>query len=156
MYTSTLDSIEFNFNDYERGVERSVRASWELQMLRFHVVDDELDSSLVNEINTVNKSLGIKVISINLHDFYIKSNELYQVIEENEYPKWIWFYGVDALKDTRFAGWLRSILTVRTIENVRVVFVAGAKDDLRAIFSDIKEPFYHSTVPLNTSFGVST
>jgi hypothetical protein len=156
MYINTLDNIEFNFNDYELGVERIIRAYWELQMLRFHIVTDELDSSLVHEMNRINKSLGITVISINLNDSYIESDEINKAIEQNEYPKWIWFYGIDALKDTQFSGWLRSRLTVRAIENIRVVFVADSKEDLSKVFGDIKKPLYHSTMPLDINFSVST
>ncbi|MGR6861515.1 hypothetical protein ACU5EH_15070 [Aliivibrio salmonicida] len=155
MHTSILDNTEFSFNDYKLGVERSVRASWELQILRFHTVNKELNLSLVNEINRINKSLDIEVMDIDLsglNDCYIKSNVLKKAIEQSEEPKWIWFYGIHALKDCQFAGWLRSLLTVRSIENVRVVFVAESKEDLSEVFRDIKKPFYHSTIALDSTF----
>lgn len=155
MQAPTIDSIEFNFNDYDLGLERYVRGVWELQMLRLHVLDEQLDSSLVEEINRINESLGITVMSIDLVeliDLYAESEELNEAIEQSEHPKWLWLHGVNALKNTHFAGWLRSLLTVRTVENVRVVFVADSQEDLRAVFRDIKAPFFQSTIPLNVSF----
>ncbi|WP_394239951.1 hypothetical protein [Vibrio astriarenae] len=156
MQAPTLDSIEFNFNDYTLGLERYVRGIWELQMLRFHVLDEQLDSSLVDEFNRINQLLGITVISIDLvelTDLYAESEELNEAIEQSEHPKWLWLHGVDALKDTHFAGWLRSLLTVRTVENVRVVFVAHSQQDLHAVFHDITTPFFQSTIPLDVSFS---
>ncbi|GAD90715.1 hypothetical protein VHA01S_054_00090 [Vibrio halioticoli NBRC 102217] len=155
MKAPTLDSIEFNFNDYAFGLDRYVMGIWELQMLRFHVLDEQLDSSLVDEINRINQSLGVTVISIDLvelTDLYAESEELNEAIEHSEHSKWLWLHGVDALKDTHFAGWLRSLLTVRTVENVRVVFVAHSQKDLHAVFHDIKAPFFKSTIPLDVDF----
>ncbi|MEZ8798664.1 hypothetical protein OA7_0011150 [Vibrio cyclitrophicus 1F53] len=158
MQAPTLDSIEFNFNDYDLGLERYVRGIWELQMLRLHVLDEQLDSSLVDEINRINESLGISVISIDLvelTDLYAESEELKEAIEQSEHPKWLWLHGVDVLKDTHFAGWLRSLLTVRSVENVRVVFVARSQEELSAVFRDIKTPLYQSTIALDASFEQS-
>ncbi|CDU08790.1 hypothetical protein [Vibrio coralliirubri] len=155
MQAPKLDSIEFNFNDYEIGIERYVRGCWELQMLRFHVLENQLNSSIVNEINRINESLGITVISIDLNeltDLYAESEELKEAIKQSEHPKWLWLHGVDALRDTHFSGWLRSLLTVRTVENVRVVFVAHSHKDLHAVFHDITTPFFQSTIPLDLSF----
>ncbi|MGR5298028.1 hypothetical protein ACPV5U_23015 [Vibrio mediterranei] len=102
---------------------------------------------------------GVTVQSIDLdyykHDF-TTSETLNKLIEENEYPKflWIygfmdlWIYGVDALKDSRFSGWLRSRLTVRATKNLRVVFGADSREDYRVVFCDRKARFYQSTLLL--------
>ncbi|MCU8528622.1 hypothetical protein M2F93_04320 [Vibrio vulnificus] len=105
------------------------------------------------EINLINESLDIAVETIDLKEYrdnFKSSEKLNKPIEENEHPRWIWFYGVEALKDTNFAGWLRSRLTVRSIENLRVIFVVESSDDYRDVFCDYRVPFYQSTTLLQT------
>ncbi|MGI3027093.1 hypothetical protein ACRTC8_20550, partial [Vibrio cholerae] len=72
------------------------------------------------------------------------------VMKETEFPIWIWFYGVEALRNSDFSGWLRTKLTVRKIANLRVIFVAESHEDYREVFCDINEPFYQSTMLLRT------
>lgn len=84
------------------------------------------------------------------------SEVLNKVIEENEYSTWIWFYGIDALKDSNFAGWLRTRLTVRTIENLRIIFIAESCEDFRDVFCDSKATFYQSTMLLRTNFDIKS
>ena len=101
-----------------------------------------LSDLYVSNINQINESLGIPVKTIDLNEYkehFRTSEVLNKLIEESEYPTWIWFYGIEALKDSNFAGWLRARLTVRSIENLRVIFVAESIDDYHAVFCDNSE-----------------
>lgn len=148
-----LEDLDVRFNDYEVGPERYVRATWEMHIHRHYVLRDNLSNQFIQKFNQINCSLGISVITINLGEHwedYRWSKTLNAAIGESDYPVWIWFYGVDALRDSAYAGWLRTRLTVRRIENLRVVFVAETLDDFRAVFCDNREPFYQSTMLLQT------
>ncbi|HIF9238108.1 TPA: hypothetical protein ACX6RC_000598 [Photobacterium damselae] len=156
MRSKKLKDIDVSFNDYKRGFERYVRCIWALHSYRHHVLNANLSESFILKINQINESLGIKVEDIDLNkykDNFRSSEDLNKSIEENEYPRWIWFYGVEALKDSNFSGWLRSRLTVRSIENLRVIFVAESRDDYRDVFCDSRAPFYQSTMLLHTDIG---
>lgn len=83
-------------------------------------------------------------------DNYRTSLVLNKSIEETEYPKWLWFYGIDALKDSNFSGWLHNRLTVRTIENLRVVFVLDSRGDYLNVFCDSRELLYKATMLFRT------
>ncbi|EGQ7693884.1 hypothetical protein LFR94_002024 [Vibrio vulnificus] len=153
MYLKRLEAIDVNFKHYEVGLERYVRCTWGLNMYRHHVFRANLPDTFVLEINRINESMGIAVESIDLKEYrdnFRSSKKLNKSIKENEYPRWIWFYGVEALKDTNFAGWLRSRLTVRSTENLRVIFVVESSDDYRDVFCDYRVPFYQSTTLLRT------
>jgi len=113
----------------------------------------DLSDQLILSINRINESLGISVKTIDLNEYkdsFRSSKNLNKSIEENEYPLWIWFYGVEALKEQDFSGWLRSRLTVRSIENLRTIFVAESQHDYQDIFRDSSAPFYQSTMLLQT------
>ena len=156
MHSKRLEDIDVSFNDYEVGLERYVRCTWALYMYRHHVFHANLSNSFILKINRINESLGIAVEAIDLNEYkdnFRSSEDLNKSIEENEYPTWIWFYGVEALKDSNFSGWLRSRLTVRSIENLRVIFVAEFRDDYRYVFCDSRAPFYQSTMLLQTDIG---
>lgn len=156
MHSKRLEDIDVSFNDYEVGLERYVRCTWALYMYRHHVFHTNLSDSFILKINRINESLGIAVEAIDLNEYkdnFRSSEDLNKSIEENEYPTWIWFYGVEALKDSNFSGWLRSRLTVRSIENLRVIFVAESRDDYRYVFCDSRAPFYQSTMLLQTDIG---
>ncbi|MBF4280755.1 hypothetical protein EAY27_27125, partial [Vibrio anguillarum] len=110
MYLKRLEAIDVNFNHYEVGLERYVRCTWGLNMYRHHVFRANLPDIFVLEINRINESLGIAVETIDLKEYrdnFRSSEKLNKSIKENEYPNGIWFYGVEALKDATFAGWLR-------------------------------------------------
>ncbi|GAB7222025.1 hypothetical protein VoSk93_12400 [Vibrio owensii] len=148
-----LDEIDVSYSDRALGLERYVRGIWALHMYRHHVFRVNLPDSLFQKINQINASLGITVQSIDLNNYkenYGEAEDLNSLLEENEYPKWIWIYGVEALKDTCFSGWLRSRLTVRIIENLRVVFVTDSHQSYRDVFCDYRVPFYQSTILLQT------
>lgn len=148
-----LDELDVSYSNYELGIERYVMGIWDLHIYRHHVFRVDLADSLVHKINQVNASLGIAVQSIDLNDYknnFWSSESLNSVIGENEYPKWVWIYGIKALGDTYFSGWLRSRLTVRTIENLRVVFVADSHQVYHDVFCKSSAPFYQSTVSLQT------
>jgi|GEM_PF-3534766 len=153
MHTKRLEEIEVSFNDYEVGPDRFVRCVWALHMYRHHVFRTDLSDQLILSINRINESLGISVKTIDLNEYkdsFRSSKNLNKSIEENEYPLWIWFYGVEALKEQDFSGWLRSRLTVRSIENLRTIFVAESQHDYQDIFRDSSAPFYQSTMLLQT------
>ena len=136
------------FRVKEIGIERYVHSYWQLSMLRFHILESELNRSVFDEISHHNKTLGIPVICIDLNKLkgtYRKDGFLNTLLEQNQFPKWIWFSGIEALRDTCFAGWLRSLLTVRHTDNLRCVFMGKTKADIRAVFFDYKTPFYQST-----------
>lgn len=159
MHPKKLEDIDMNFNDYEAGLERYIRSTWDLHMYRHHALRSNLPDSLILKINQINESMGIavEVIDLNEHkDTFRSSVDLNKSIVENEYPKWIWFYGIVALKDSNFSGWLRSKLTVRTIENLRVIFVAESCSDYQDIFCDSREPFYKSTILFRANNGDQT
>ncbi len=152
MYIQRLEEIDVSFND-RVGLERYVRCTWAIHIYMHHVLRTNLSDSFVQKVNIINEELGIPVETINLNEYkdnYRLSNALTTVIKETEFPIWIWFYGVEALRNSDFAGWLRTKLTVRKIANLRVIFVAGSHEDYREVFCDINEPFYQSTMLLRT------
>ncbi|WP_258180329.1 hypothetical protein [Photobacterium kishitanii] len=115
-----------------------------------------LSDPFILDINRINEYLGISVKTIDLNEYkdhFRSSESLNKFIEENEYPRWIWFFGIEALKDSNFSGWLRNRLTVRSIENLRVIFVAESRDDFLDVFCDRRVPFYQSTILLQTDKG---
>ncbi|OAJ94453.1 hypothetical protein [Vibrio bivalvicida] len=153
MYLKKLEDIDVSFSDYEVGLDRFVRSVWALQMYRHHVFREELSNQFILDINRINESLGISVKTIDLNEHkesFSLSENLNKSIEENQYPVWVWFYGVEALKEQDFSGWLRSRLTARSIENLRVVFVAESSQDYQDVFCDSSAPFYKSTMLLQT------
>lgn len=122
-------------------------------MYRHHVFCVNLPDSLSQKVNQINASLGITVQSIDLNNYkenYGEAEDLNSLLDENEYPKWIWLYGVEALKDTCFSGWIRYRLTVRVIENLRVVFVTDSQQSYRDVFCDHRVPFYQTTILFRT------
>ena len=156
MHRMKLEDIDVSFNDYEVGLERYVRCTWAIHIYRHHVIRAKLSDSFIQNINLINESLGIAVETIDLVEYkdnFRSSVELNNSIAVNQYPRWIWFYGTEALKDSNYAGWLRNRLTVRSIENLRIVFVADSLSDFRAVFCDRRAPFYQSTMPLETDIG---
>lgn len=149
MHSKNLEDIDVSFHGYPLGLERYVRCTWALHMYRHHVFRANLPDSLILNIKKINESIGILVEDIDLNEYkdgFRTSLSLNKSIEENEYPKWIWFYGVAALKDSNFSGWLRNRLTVRSIENLRVVFVLDSRGDYQDVFCDSREPLYKSTM----------
>ncbi|WP_305845997.1 hypothetical protein [Photobacterium kishitanii] len=115
-----------------------------------------LSDPFILDINRINEYLGISFKTIDLNEYkdhFRSSESLNKFIEENEYPRWIWFFGIEALKDSNFSGWLRNRLTVRSIENLRVIFVAESRDDFLDVFCDRRVPFYQSTILLQTDKG---
>ncbi|MBE8564185.1 hypothetical protein [Vibrio sp. OPT20] len=153
MYSTRLVDIDFSYDTYQEGLERYIRCTWALHMYRHHVFGTKLSDMFMKKANRINESLGITVVTIDLNTYrnnFRSSEELIKYLEENEYPKWIWFYGIEALKDSNFAGWLRNRLTVRSIENLRVIFVAQSRADYREVFCDRGTPFYQSTMLLQT------
>lgn len=147
----TLEELTLDFSSKEIGVERRVHGYWELSMLRFHVLESAIKQSVFDEISFHNEALGIPVISIDLNKMkstYRENDLLNTLLEQNKFPKWVWFTGIEALRDTCFSGWLRSHLTVRDIDNLRCVFVGETESDIRAVFFDYKVPFYQSTMRL--------
>ncbi len=116
MYLKKLEEIDVSFNDYEVGLERYVRCTWALHIYRHHVFRANLSDPFILDINRINEYLGISVKTIDLNEYkdhFRSSESLNKFIEENEYPRWIWFFGIEALKDSNFSGWLRNRLTVR-------------------------------------------
>lgn len=147
----TIEELALDFSSKEIGIERRVHAYWELSMLRFHILESETNQSVFDEISFYNEVLGIPVISIDLKNMkstYRENDLLNTLLEQNKFPKWVWFSGIEALRDTSFAGWLRSHLTVRDIDNLRCVFVGETESDIREVFFDYKAPFYQSTMRL--------
>ncbi|MGV2989608.1 hypothetical protein ACE1OE_18355 [Vibrio sp. E150_011] len=154
MNLKKLDELGAGYHDFGLGIERSVRCTWTLHMYMQHVFSVNLSDSFVQKINKINKSLGVTVQSIDLNDYkhdFMTSETLNKLIVENEYPKFLWIFGVDVLKDSRFSGWLRSRLTVRAIKNLRVVFVVDSREDYREVFCNQRARFYQSTMPLQTN-----
>ncbi|WP_408742026.1 hypothetical protein [Vibrio mediterranei] len=152
MNLKKLDKLGADYNNFDPGIERSVRCTWALHMYMQHVFRAKLSDSLVQEINRVNETLGVTVQSIDLNDYkhdFTTSETLNKLIEENEYPKFLWIYGMGALRNSRFSGWLRSKLAVRATKNLRVVFIADSQEDYRVFFCDQRARFYQSTMPLH-------
>ncbi|ASI89638.1 hypothetical protein [Vibrio mediterranei] len=146
-----LDELDVGYHDFAPSIERSVRCTWALNMYIQHVYRVNLSDLLVQKIHNINEALGITVQSIDLNDYkhdFTSSETLNRLIEENEYPKFLWICGLDALKDSHFSGWLRSRLTVRAIRNLRVVFVVDSREDYMEVFCDRRARFYQSTMPL--------
>lgn len=153
MNLKKLENLDVSFNAYDISIERHVRCIWALYMYRHHVLRENLSDSLIENINKINELFGVAVKTINLNDYknnYVESEVLNKCIEENESPKFIWFIGVEALNDSSFSGWLRNRLTVRFINNLRVIFIAESNNDFRDIFCDIRAPLYQSTMLLQT------
>ncbi|EGR1583980.1 hypothetical protein D6L38_20755 [Vibrio parahaemolyticus] len=153
MYSKKLKDIDFSYHLYKAGFERYVRCIWTLHMYRHHVFRTNLSDMFIQNINQINESLGVTVLTIDLNIYknnFRSSEVLIKYLQDDGYPKWIWFYGVEALKDSNFSGWLRSWLTVRSIENLRVIFVAQSRADYREVFCDRRKPFYQSTMLLQT------
>jgi hypothetical protein len=154
MHLKKLENLDVSFNGYDISIERHVRCIWALYMYRHHVLRENLSDSIIININKINTLLGVTVETINLNDYknnYVESEVLNKCIEENEYPRFIWFIGVEALNDSSFSGWLRNRLTVRLINNLRVIFIAESNNDFRNIFCDIRAPLYQSTMLLQTN-----
>jgi hypothetical protein len=154
MNLKNLENLDVSFNNYDISIERHVRCIWALYMYRHHVLRENLSDSFIININKINELLGVAVETINLNDYknnYIESKVLNKCIEENEYPKFVWFMGLEALNDSSFAGWLRNRLTIRLINNLRVIFIAESNDDFKDIFCDIRAPLYQSTMLLQTN-----
>jgi len=148
----TLSALEPAFNDKEVGsVERLVHAAWELKMIRFFIFESEQLQKKKNEIDSVNRELGAEVIYIDLKMFttnYRGDLFLNRILEQSTIVKWIWFYNVEALTDMRFAGWLRSLLTVRLIGNIRCVFIVENESIQHQVFGNYRAPFFDSVIPL--------
>ena len=73
------------------------------------------------------------MISIDLNNMkstYRENYLLNTLLEQNKFLKWVWFTGIEAIRGTCFAGWLRSHLTVRDLDNLRCVFVGETESDL--------------------------
>ena len=156
MNRKKLEEIDVGFSTYEVGLERYVRCTWALHMYRHHAIRSQLSVGFIDGINQINESLGISVKTIDLMEYkhnFRTSVELNHYIAENQYPTWIWFYGIEALKDTGFSGWLRNRLTIRSIENLRIVFVADSRSDFRDVFCDRTAPLYQSTMSLQSDIG---
>ncbi|ASI92605.1 hypothetical protein [Vibrio mediterranei] len=153
MNLKKLEELDVGYIELEPSIERSVRCTWALNMYLQHVLRSNLSDSLVEKINQINESLGVEVHCIDLNDYkhdFITSTTLNKLIEENEYPKFLWFYSAEALKDSYFAGWLRSKLTVRAFANLRVVFVIESRQVYREVFCDRRARLYQSTIPIQT------
>ncbi len=151
MHSKKLTDIDFSYHLYEVGIERYIRCTWALNMYRHHVFRKNMSDILIKDINQINESLGVTVVTIDLNMYrnnFRSSEDITKYLEDDGYPKWIWFYGVEALKNSNYAGWLRNWLSVRSIENLRVVFVTQSRADYRAVFCDRRTPFYQFTMPL--------
>lgn len=147
-----LSELKLSFNTQLTGsMEKLVHGIWDLQVLRLLALDDEQLQLNREQINAVNRCLGVEIVEIDLrqmHAAYREGSFLTHAVEEESNAKWIWFYNIDALTDTNYAGWLRSTLTVRTIENLRCVFVVKNISTKSEVFDCQKAPLYQSTVPL--------
>lgn len=146
-----FSSIDFQFQNYPIGLERNIRGIWELGMMRFHCLNSVLHATTIRVIDNINIKLGITPIQINLAKLkknYRTSVELSFALREENFAKWIWFTDVEALKDTNYAGWLRSLLTTRNIQNIRVVFIIKTKEDYFEIFQNSQKPLFKSTLEL--------
>ncbi|MGR6860754.1 hypothetical protein ACU5EH_10840 [Aliivibrio salmonicida] len=146
-----FSDIDFQFQNYPIGLERNIRGIWELGMMRFHYLSSDLTPSTIGVIDNINIELGITPIQINLAKLkknYRTSVELSFALREENFAKWIWFTDVEALKDTNYAGWLRSLLTTRNTQNIRVVFIIKTKEDYFEIFQNSQDPLFKSTLEL--------
>ncbi|MDO6542553.1 hypothetical protein [Photobacterium sanguinicancri] len=148
-----FSEMDFHFQIHPLGLERNVRGAWELGIKRFHGLSSELPPSAIDSIDKINAHIGVNPINIDLAEFkesYRTSVELSHVLQEDNAARWVWFSGVEALKDSNYAGWLRSLLTTRDIENLRVVFIIKTRADYLEIFQNSQAPLYKSTLPLQT------
>ncbi|MFA0440121.1 hypothetical protein AB4560_09370 [Vibrio sp. 10N.222.51.C12] len=148
-----FSEMDFQFQTHPLGLERNIRGAWELGMKRFHCLNSELSLSATESVDEINTHIGVDTLNINLADFkesYRTSVELSLVLREDNAARWVWFTGADALKDSNYAGWLRSLLTTRDIENLRVVFILKTRSDYLAIFQNSQAPLYKSTLPLDS------
>ncbi|CDT32152.1 hypothetical protein [Vibrio coralliirubri] len=148
-----LSEMDFQFQSYPLGLERNIRGAWELGMKRFHCLNSDLSLSATESIDEINAHIGVNAININLAEFkesYRTSIELSHALQEDNAARWVWFTGAEALKDSDYAGWLRSLLTTRDIENLRVVFILKTRSDYLEIFQNSQAPLYKSTLPLDS------
>ncbi|MBY3789148.1 hypothetical protein HPQ32_11970 [Photobacterium carnosum] len=136
------------FNDFPIGsIERFVECSWSLSMLRFHIEENKITSTIKNRINNHNKMKNISVLEFDLKSLvhtYRTDTSLNDALEEKETLVWLWFNNSQELINENFAGWLRSKLTVRDFYNIRCVFVIK-KENINKVFFDYLEPLYLSS-----------
>ncbi|WP_088878527.1 hypothetical protein [Vibrio mediterranei] len=105
MNLKKLEELDVGYIELEPSIERSVRCTWALNMSLQHVLRSNLSDSLVEKINQINESLGVEVHCIDLNDYkhdFITSTTLNKLIEENEYPKFLWFYSTGGPKRLLF------------------------------------------------------
>ncbi|WP_413112600.1 hypothetical protein [Thaumasiovibrio sp. DFM-14] len=149
----SFSEIDLKFQTYPLGLERNIRGAWELGMKRFHCLNSDLSLSATESIDEINAHIGVDVFSINLAEFkasYRTSAQLSLVLREDNAARWVWFTDAEALKDSDYAGWLRSLLTTRDIKNLRVVFILKTRSDYLEIFQNSQAPLYKSTLPLDS------
>lgn len=146
-----------SFSELEPSYERYVLGIWQLHVLRFHLVRAQNTTKIIKKINTINQHLGVDTVNIDLQKCtpsYSESKPLLDALVESSLPKWLWFHNISVLEASNFAGWLRNKLTVRDIDNLRVVFIADSMAEIDCIFNDYKEPLYQSATTFDTSFDV--
>ena len=134
--------------DAPRGsIERFVEGSWALSILRFHVDVSKITPTIKNQIDDYNKTRNIPVLEFDLNTLvhnYRTDVSLNDALKEEDDLVWIWFYNTHVLIDSNFAGWLRSRLTVRDIDNLRCVFITEG-NTVDSIFFDYSAPLYLAT-----------
>lgn len=150
-YEFNLGGLFINNNYTTEKLECLIRGSWELSILRFHVLQQEFESQYKDRCNDINGRLGVNTIIIDLlelGDAYRKASLIMDIIRDSEQPIWIWFINCEALKNTSLAGWLRSVLTTYYVEHIRVAFVLDNKELYKDIFQNHSTPLYEFTTSL--------
>ncbi len=157
-YTSTYHffrdwGIYLNNNLTSNSLVRTIHNSWQLGILRFHVIEPKYDCRFQHECNTINHNLGVKTVSIDLlslGDDYRKKSLIMDIVRDSDQPMWVWFLNCEALNNTSLAGWLRSILSTYYVEHIRAVFVLDNEELCKNIFRNYSKPLYEFTTNLKS------
>ncbi len=144
-----------NNPDYEKypvgSLERLIHGCWQLGIFRFHAFYQEWDNGLQVRCDSINHTLGVRTVRVDLLAFegdYRRTSQVMDIIRSHDSSTWIWFVNCEALLDSSLAGWLRSLLTTYSVEHVRVAFLLDNRQQYRKIFQRASAPFYQSTILL--------
>ncbi|PSV00449.1 hypothetical protein [Photobacterium kishitanii] len=143
-----MSDTQWMFDDLPVGsIERFVEGCWSLSMLRFHIETNKITPTIRKRIDDHNNMRNISVLEFDLNTLvhtYRTDVSLNDALEEKDELVWLWFNNSQVLVDSNFAGWLRSRLTVRDINNLRCVFITEG-DAVNSIFFDYSAPLYLAT-----------
>lgn len=136
------------------SIERFIEGSWSLSILRFHVDANKITPTIKRRIYDHNNRRNISVLEFDLNTLvhtYLTDASFNDALEEKDELVWLWFNNSQVLINSNFAGWLRSKLTVRDINNLRCVFIIES-NAMNSIFFDYSAPLYLATKNLLNYF----